>query len=622
MIRLAWFLALALVAAGDGHDETRPRGLDAAATIRAGEAHAHVAFLADTELEGRESGSRGGRLAARYLASQFEAAGLEPAGPDDGWFQEFPIPARMLRDASLEGIRGGVKRSFELALHPEGVLPLLDSASGSVAGPVVFAGFGIASERYGYDDYAGTDVKGSVVLVFRHAPRHRQEGSPFAGGEGKRVQMLSSKLREAADRGAIAMLVMHDQDTHDDLVPDLAESPWPSLESGRETDAVLGPSRPARIPALQIGTDAAAWLLETDREGLRSIQRSIEEEMRPQSRALGGLEIRLDVSIAQETRPARNVLGRIRGDDPDRVDEIVVIGAHFDHVGRRPGGIVFHGADDNASGTAAIVEIAEAFADLDPPPARTILIVGFAAEEKGILGSRYFVDHPPYPEDARTIAMINCDMVGRNDPDRILLSGAASSPELHAAALEAATHVGLRVDRAIRPFLADSDQKPFYDQGIPVCFFFSGLHEDYHQPTDTVDRVDATKIARVAQTAFLTALAVADHPGPLQFVPLPREAYLGLEHDPGDERGLPVVSTRPHSPAATAGLRVGDRIVRVRGRDLARAANRSGVRGTHPSPAWVLREELQRSAPGDVLPLVVVRDGTEVTIDVVLGEEP
>ena len=326
-----------------------------------------------------------------------------------------------------------------------------------------------------------------------------------------------------------------------------------------------------------------------------------------------------------EPRPTQNVVALVRGRDPALRDEYVVIGAHFDHLGRSPansldpqaGDVIRNGADDNASGTAAVLDLARILAQT--PPRRSVIFANFSAEELGVLGSGWFVNHPPVPV-ANIVAMINFDMVGRLRNDKLIVYGTSTATELkgivdsaNAAAGAAAFHLSGGGDG-----YGPSDQSSFYAKDIPVLHFFTDLHDDYHRATDDADKINAGGEARVVDLALRVALAIADRPTRLTFVRIAppvrpamseegRQTYLGTVPDMGasDVPGLRLTGVRPGSPAHLGGLKAGDLIVELGGAAV--------------KDLYSYSDALYSHKPGDVVKIVVLRGSQRVEMTVTLG---
>jgi len=320
--------------------------------------------------------------------------------------------------------------------------------------------------------------------------------------------------------------------------------------------------------------------------------------------------------------PTQNVAAVIRGSDPALRDEYVILGAHFDHLGRSAFGAldpdavntIHNGADDNASGTAAVIELARLLRR--NPPKRSVMFVTFSGEELGLLGSQYFVDHPPVPLE-KVRAMLNFDMVGRMQEDRLIIYGVATAQELNDIVAKANAAAPLRVTATGDGFGA-SDHSSFYAKNLPVLHFFTNVHEDYHKATDDVDKINALGIARVVALAERVTREIADRPQPLTFVRAvaaapsmsTREntsAYLGSIPDMGatEFKGVRLTGVRADSPADKAGLKTGDVIVEFAGKPV--------------NDLYAYTDALYAQSPGDTVDVVVLRGAERMTVKVTLG---
>ena len=417
----------------------------------------------------------------------------------------------------------------------------------------MFAGYGVSAS--GHDDYAGLDVAGRVVLVLDGAP-------PFLTGP---PPSRLDKLIAARRRGAVAMLIAGEG------LPALESTSAPvNLVSGTltaaTTDALLAPS----------GLTRAA------------LARRAAESRAPAPLATG-VEVGLRVDLQEVEVRTANVIGVVPGHDPARSTEAVVVGAHYDHLGRS-GGVVYPGADDNASGTAVVLELARTFASAGGT-ARTLVFVLFSGEELGLLGSRHYIRNPTVPIE-RTVAMINLDMVGRLGDRPLGVGGVATGGGLKTVMEDAGRQVGLALADRDAPGGA-SDHAPFYGAGVPVLFFHTGAHPDYHRPTDTADKIDADGLARVAAVA---ARVVEDVAGG------PRPTYVALPPQPPRSPGAPGPTRRGLPRRVVGACRALGRRAARRGRAGRRRRPGRDARGRHHrSPRGGARAELrgaQGRAPG------------------------
>lgn len=574
---------------------------DAEEAIRADALRADVAWLADPARTGRGVGTPGDAAAAAWIVERMRRAGLEPAGTD-GFRQPFeaPVGARLVGSNALE--LGG--RTLRLADEWQ---PFTFSDDGDVHGELVWAGYGISAPDLGYDDYAGVDVKGKVVVVAAHVPREADPSSPWRDPQRYHLGEWRYKAMNARDHGAAALLAVRDGWNHPG--PD-ALDPWHGQVSSR---AGIVAARVTLSALRAVGLDPAALV----------------REDAPRALPLG-VPAHAVVHVAHDTARTANVVGLLPGTDPRA--GCVVVGAHHDHLGLggesslAPGVHAVHpGADDDASGVAAVLEIAAAMRR-GPPPRRSVLFVTFGAEELGLLGSARLVQAPPAacPVEAVQL-MLNLDMVGRPQDGKVYVQG-ASTAEGERERIEALAAAPPRIPLTLA-FGGDgygpSDHTSFHARGVPVVFLFTGAHADYHRPTDTADRIDPGGLEAVARLAYRTARAAADAPERYVAVTTPPPpgaqvaqgeraagygAYLGSIPDFGErtEPGVLVSAVRPGSPAAQAGIRSGDVLLRIGAAAI----------GNLQDLAYALRSH----RAGDVVEVVWQRAAETLRAPVTLGE--
>jgi hypothetical protein len=512
------FLIAALACAQMPTRSRMGTGFDAIQTARI---KADLTFLASDALEGRRSLERSSEVAIQWIASEFSKAGLKPL-VGDSYLQPVPL-IEFTADrekTSLTVQVGGAAHTY----HAPDVTSNY-STEVTVSGPVVFAGYGISAPELGYDDYAGIDAKGKVVIIFNHEPQEFDNNSIFNGTGNTRYTNATYKALNAVRHGAAAILSMADPNHP------------PADGAGRggrgaqnrpriPTEALVegGPSIPSFVISAQVAADlfAAAGKKPAD------VQTAIDAKPAPMSFAIPGASVELH-PVLSERRVANsyNVAGLLEGSDPALKAETIVYSGHFDHDGVGPAGIL-HGADDNGSGTVGVVELARAFAANPAKPKRSILFIVFAAEERGLLGAYYYVAHPLRPL-ATTRAQINFDMIGRNEtadprvrteisPDtsnELGLIGTHYSPDYRAVVERANELVGLKLnykwDRdATNQVLFRSDQYPFLQHDIPAIWWFTGFHPDYHQVTDTVEKINFEKMTKILKLAYVAGFDFAD----------------------------------------------------------------------------------------------------------------
>jgi peptidase M28-like protein/PDZ domain-containing protein len=562
-----------------------------------------VKTLASPPMDGRGSGTPGADLAATHVAGVFRAAGLRPAGEAGSFLQPFSVPTG-LRLGSPNGldVLAPVSRHLDLG---KDFTPLALSANGAATGDVLFVGYGITAPDLGYDDYAGIDARDRIVVAITGEPASQDAASPFRRPEAYHYGERAHKLINARQHGAAAILLV----------------PRPGGEE-RRLPALRGLSQPQGILAAFLASPAADALLASGGMRLGDLAKAIDGTLAPRSAPLAGVKVRLEVSLVRERGTARNVVGLLPGTDPALRDQAIVIGAHYDHLGRGgegslapdANGQVHPGADDNASGTVAVMALARAFAAVGGAP-RTLVFVAFSGEELGLLGSAEYVGHPAVPLD-RTVLMVNLDMVGRLRDRRLYVGGVDSGSGLRALVTRLAADLPLAPELRPSPF-APSDHTSFYVAGRPVLFFFTGAHADYHRPSDTWDRINGDGLATVATLAARVIAAVASDPTPPAYakVDVPGRggrggygAYFGVvpEFGEGTTAGVKVTGVRPGSPAEKAGVRAGDVIVKFAGVDVTSLED--------------LTFALRGKRAGDEVQVVLVRDGREQTVRAVLGD--
>jgi hypothetical protein len=575
---------------------------------------AHVKYLSSDALEGRGDGAPGLEKAAEYIAARFKDAGLQPAGDAGTYFQSFraPVGSQLGPDSRLTFRIG--QETIEARPNRDFVpFAAADKDKVHVSGQMVFVGYGIAAEEYKYDDYKNFDVTDKIVLLLTHEPRETDPTSPFEGTELTMHGHDRTKAMNAKYRSARAVLIVEDPVNHDGSEESLTD---PSLAGQVEE---LG------IDAVRISRSLAQRLLETQHRDLPEIQKQIDAKMAPASFPLANVEAEVYVDATRILKTVRNVVGLLPGTVPAFADETVVIGAHYDHLGRggrssmdsKLIGQIHNGADDNASGVAGVLELAAAFARDPAPRKRGYLFITFAAEELGLNGSAYWASHPTRLID-KVIAMLNMDMIGRVRDNQIILGGIGTSPSFPALVDAAAKAAGLEL-KSTRSGYGASDHTSFYVKNVPVLFFFSGLHSDYHRPTDDWDRINAVGATKVLTMVYDIASQLDDWDGRLPFTKVDEPmttgnvtgagggygTYFGSIPDMTAEvKGVRFADIRPGSPAAKAGLQAGDVMVRFAGKEVANLQDFSYLLRTHK--------------PGDVVEVTVMRNDQPLTVEVKL----
>lgn len=624
-------------------------------------------YLTDDEREGRGVGTKGLDQAADFIREQFAASGVNVGAVDGGAFQTFEMTSSVeLGSPNSLTLVGPDGKEYPVELG-KGFEVCSFGASGEFSGEVVFAGYGIDAPKDGYSDYEGLDVEGKVVMVIRRNPYQAEAKNPHATPNPlTRFADLRAKYREAEQRKAAALIIVNDpyssREQSDerqravkqagDVVIEAAEkflavdaNATEEVASTRKAlaDAVAKRSELQKehvdadddqlmkfgyagngnesntLPTVHLAQSLANQILGSAvQKSLADLETEIDADHKPHSIAKTGWTIRGQTTIKRVQSEIKNVIGVLEGEGP-HADETIVIGAHYDHVGRgganslAPGSTDVHnGADDNASGTVALIELARRLGAREEPLPRRLVFIAFTAEELGLIGSAHYVNSPVFPLD-NTVAMFNMDMVGRLVDDKLTVFGTGTSsrwePELKPLG-EAA-----KLELTYKPQgLGPSDHSSFYTKKIPVLHFFTGTHPDYHRPTDDWDKVNIDGMLRVVDFIETMIVQTAENPTRPDYVETksePSEArtgsrpYVGTIPDfANQDPGYGISGAAAGSPADKAGMKPGDRIVKL-GEDKIQSLEDFDL-------------ALRKHKPGDEVDFVVTRGGTEVTLKVKL----
>lgn len=561
--------------------------------ITPGEIISHIKYLSSDSLEGRGTGTAGSEAAARYVARMFEGSGIRPAGDGGTYFQKFPItPSVGLGKSNyfLISIRG----------RTEGLVPGVDYAplgvteDGLRAGEIVFAGYGISAPELGYDNYGGLDTRGKIVLALRYAP-------PGLDRRGRYYEYTSLryKIATAVEKGARAVIFTTPASRRE--------------EEDIESAALDVPPTVRGMQALIVRRDVAREILSASGNSLGDVEEALAgEEEGPLP--LPGTRAEIKTELVRGRDSASNVLGYIEGRDPAVRGEVIVIGAHYDHLGRRPGegttDDIYNGADDNASGVAGLLELAEYFASVDARPRRSLVFAAFSGEEGGLLGSSYYVSNQGRTP-RRIIAMVNLDMIGRLRGKELAVFGWTSSPAWRPLVDAACSSEGLEAKYGgYAP--GPSDQAAFAMNGIPAIHLSTGVHGDYHKPSDEWQKINPEGAAAVLRAAaeLVGYLAGAGDAGEFPGDVFAGEGssgagvYIGALPDySGDGPGVKLLGVVADSPAERVGLRSEDRVVSVSGKKIGGVDDYIRAVG--------------EMSPGERLQVTVERGGRPVTVGLV-----
>jgi len=630
-----------------------------------------VTYLASDPLEGRRTGTAGATEAANFIAGEFKRLGLQPALQSTSprksalpYLQSFPYVSGVeLGEKNLFLVNPGKADDMMQFKVGEDWMPVGFSTNGSINNAeVVFAGYGISSAELKYNDYAVSDAKNRVAIVFAGTPDGDNPHGQFA-----QAGQLRFKTAAARAAGAKALLIIANEGS-------LQHDPLAKLSYDNAGEA--------GIPVIAVSQQLAAKILQTSGVTLKDYERLADLRTAKGSEAgtfsLPGLirlpnnslHLSLSVNVARRLSPSFNVVGILPGSDPKLKDEAIVIGAHYDHLGRGGEGSlapregeIHHGADDNASGSAGLLELARILTKNPAKPRRTIVFIAFSGEEEGLLGSDYYVSHPLLPLQ-NTVAMINMDMIGRLQDSKLIVGGVGTAPEWRAMIQKQNSVDNIRaaavkdildrpVDEDFRfkvnprgadgmpivlsangtpvvgrslPWLAlaapftltlnedgfgPSDHSSFYMKKIPVLFFWTGTHDDYHKPSDTADKINYEGEARIL--AFVErlvrdidksdkrptyAVAKGDSQQRTGF-----RVYLGTIPNYADSNdGLKLDGVRDDSPASRAGLKAGDKVVKLAGRDVKNVYDYTYALGEMKG--------------GQEYEVVVMRDGQRLTMKI------
>lgn len=595
--------------AGDHDDHISARSLES-----------HVQTLASEEFAGRGTGEAGIVMTEDYIAREFAAYGLSPLPGRTDFFLPFDL-YRAQFDPEKTRLKltdeSGALDETRLVGSGFRVFPFSDG--GDAVGQIVFAGYGISAPDLGYDDYADLDVSGKFVLILRHEPEESDSSSVFNGTESSDHALFTTKAEEAQKRGALGMLLVTDPLHHteaDDfrtggrlyIDPEDAMAEVVAREERVLADSTATSSEgtPPPFLAVQISQELAGQIVSRSGRTLLSIQREIEEDLTPVNVHLNGARVSLEIDPPADIRiiPARNVAGFLEGSDPILRDEWIVVGAHHDHLGafEGPGDTVYNGADDNASGTAAILQLAKSFLQEREQPRRSIVFTTFSGEERGLLGSRAMVEQEQIDMN-KVVFMFNFDMIGRNSHLPVTLMGDGYARGLTELTRSIQSTVDLEVRLSGSGYQGNSDHASFFSADIPFLNFFTGLHEDYHQLNDHVSDLDFPRLERIVRLGHRLVQGVANREERFQLIH--QLAWLGVSAEVttrgGPERAL-LSEVEPESRAARAGLHPGD-VVRV-------------VNGERVDPPDQIGNLLQAIEPGTTATLEVVRAGDTLTIQV------
>lgn len=557
---------------------------------------AHIFYLASENMKGRFTGSDEERLAGDYLKERFQTYGLKPAF-GSSYFQEFPFIEKLelTKNNSLTLINSG----NEIFLKPgDDFITAPFSGNSRVVGNAVFVGYGVSAPRLNYDDYEGIDVKGKVVIAMRYHPEHDSSKSSF--------DMYSTYRQKAAlarDKGAAAIIFVNGflPKNDEDLLMNLRYDGAPAMQN---------------FSVLQIKRSSVDQIFKDAKLDFADYQKRIDQSKQPMVIEIENLLIDIETEIQAVEKTARNVAGILEGNDEQFKNEYIVIGAHYDHLGidqlltssmyKGNEKVIHFGADDNASGTAGVMELAEKFASMKDQLKRSFIFIAFSGEELGLLGSSYFVNNPPIPLE-NIITMLNMDMVGRlNSESNLTVIGAGTSSTWKNL-LEEKNNYELKLSLS-ESGSGGSDHQVFYNKNIPVLFFFTGTHEDYHRPTDVAEQINYEGQEKVLNYVFEIADAVNQIESKPDYVKVAEPTNRGMGRSrvtvgtvpefAYNGKGYKLSGVTEGSAAAIAGLQAGDIIIKFGSKTV--------------DNIYDFMYATQEYKPGDSAEVVILRDEKEL----------
>lgn len=503
----------------------------------------HMLFLSSDELEGRDTGEPGLQVAARYLAVQAEQLGLQALDADKDYMQPYLIAEkgynREKSRISITGRDGAVLLSND----PFYILPAPKGDKTIFEGEVVFAGYGINDEENNYNDFENIDIQDKVVLIMNRAPLNEKGTEAlFDNDKWSSMQNFQYKMRYIYSQQPKAVLLVMDpksgMQSIEDVSPSVAKFLSRSRELKKDNDEKTATGMIGNLPAMVlIHRSVADQLLASTGKNLKDLQLEIDKSLKPSSFQMDGTTVKIELHMESKELEVYNIFGMIEGSDPVLKEEMVIYVAHYDHVGTDGMGGVFNGADDNASGTVALIEIAEAFKMEDEKPKRSIGILWVSAEEIGLFGSQYFAEHPLVPKE-KIAAVINLDMVGRTktsedklsersgltiqSADSVKVIGGLQSEvlmKINEKTLKKAGLVGnYQYNNLTDPnrYFYRSDHINFARQDIPILFYSTGTHRDYHLISDEEEAIDYDKFLKMTRFCYKAGFNVAQYKGPIE----------------------------------------------------------------------------------------------------------
>jgi hypothetical protein len=479
---------------------------------------AYMEFFASDLLQGRETGTEANDVIALYLKASIMGLGLKPGSPD--YFQHMPL---VYRKNSMENSFLKISGNDGNVVYSTDSIMLLTTGRSTMTseGKIVFAGYGYKDENSAYNDMEGVDLKDKIVLFMSRTPEMIKSGE---GAASLSFQSEESKIGNLFSSGAKTLLMVFDP-SHS--IQDPYQSVLYQLIQGGQVSPKDSPSNSLPFIIAIVKPNTANQLLKTGGRSLMQLQEEIISSGNPASFEIPDISVSLKAAVESYEFDGKNVIGIIEGSDPVLKNEYIIYTAHFDHVGKDNNGEVFNGADDNASGSIGLLETAKAFMSLKVKPLRSIIFLWVNGEEKGLVGSDYYVNNPLFPLES-TVLDINLDMIGRTktpadtgtffgmkmnvtDPGEVIMYTRHESSELMRIISGSADNTGIRViDKGEDIEAGGSDHESFWAGGVPAVMFHTGIHSDLHQKTDDRDKIDYDKMEQITKLVFQIGYKVAN----------------------------------------------------------------------------------------------------------------
>jgi len=568
--------------------------------ITAKEVIEHISYLASDAMKGRASGSKEIKQAANYIKNEFATFGLKPMFKNS-FFQEYSFisDVKAGKHNALSFIVNGNETKLK---YEKDFIATAFSGTSKSSAKLVFAGYGISAPKLNYDDYKNFDVKGKIVVVMRNNPEYDNPHSQF-----DKVSSLRAKASIAKEKGAVGIIFVNSplpKDAPDDLVK------FSYDRAGGIKD----------FSVVHVKRNFVDALFEAEHLNFEQYQKMMKDSSKTASFEFTKSSAKLTTEIKEVESKTSNVCGFLEGNDPKLKDEYLVIGAHYDHLGMGGDGSLYkgtdeqihNGADDNASGTAGVLELAEKFASIKNQLKRSIIFVTFSGEELGLLGSNHFVNHPPVPVE-KMVTMLNLDMVGRLNAEKTLTIYGTGTSSKWKELLNQKNSDSLQLSFNDEGF-GPSDQSSFYGKAIPVLFFFTGVHSDYHRPSDDAELINSTGEEKVLNYAFAIANSIQAQPEKPNYINVPRKdqssggwkVYVGTVPDySSNSEGFKLSGVSPGSPAEKAGVKANDIMIKFGDKKI--------------ENIYDYVYALQDHVPGDVVEVQVKRNGETITVKITLG---